>query len=151
MNPEIKKTPWTLEEDIIILELHSKNGSKWAEMAKALPGRYSIFFGDFAYYSSRCYLSNLNISNLCIYHYPRRTDNAIKNHWNSTMRRRVVRDVGDHEGEDDNNNDLVTLSQVALKDTKPVYTFISFAVNTFSFIQIGKKKTILIKTCLDIW
>nr|KYP47673.1 Transcription factor MYB98 [Cajanus cajan] len=39
LQPNIKKGPWTLEEDIILIEAHHEIGKKWSEIAKRLPGR----------------------------------------------------------------------------------------------------------------
>lgn len=56
LNPSIRKTEWTEDEDSIIISMQEKIGNKWSKIAEVLPGR---------------------------------SDNQIKNRWNSTLKRRI--------------------------------------------------------------
>ncbi|GMJ10235.1 MYB-like 102, A. THALIANA MYB 4 [Hibiscus trionum] len=58
LRPDIKRGKFSLEEDEIIIQLHSVLGNKWSAIAARLPGR---------------------------------TDNEIKNYWNTHIRKKLLR------------------------------------------------------------
>ena len=39
LNPDIKRTPWLPEEDVMIEQLYAEWGSQWSRFMEKLPGK----------------------------------------------------------------------------------------------------------------
>jgi len=75
LDPKINHNSWTSEEDFILINCIKQYGTKWAEIARHLPGR---------------------------------TDNSVKNRWNSTLKRIIQRESASKgkENEESENQTL---------------------------------------------
>jgi hypothetical protein len=85
LNPGISKAPWTEEEDRIVVEAHSSLGNRWAEIAKLLQGR-CVHWQHAQSVTTAHKISPIfiNLQRTGIV----RTDNNIKNRWNSSLKRK---------------------------------------------------------------